>query len=122
MISAALMVIALSSAQSVGMLYDEINHKQQRVAATASALTCLNLAFVELEHDYFYHVDKPGINYASLHCSILSVTSTNSNDINAPGADRSISVSGTSIIAAVIDAQVLINSQNISVLSSTVIF
>ncbi len=122
MISLALLVAALASSQEVALLFDAANHKQQRILATTSALKCLNLSIVELEHDYFYRVDSTGIQHPNLHCSIQSVVSPSSADINNPGNVRMITVTGQSTIVATIVTRVLINSQNISLMSFSTIF
>lgn len=127
-ISSALLVAVLTSAESIGIIFDEANHKQSRVLATQAALFCLDKVFIELEHDYFYTIasSTPTI-YTSPQCSILFVGIASSN-LNAPGPQRIITVKGQSAavsqggVVATITAQVLINSQNISLMSSAVIF
>jgi hypothetical protein len=127
MVSAGLMLFALSASQAVAGLFDEINRKQYRISATEAALACLNQVFIELEHDYFYNVDPnhAAIAYPDLRCSILSVVSANSSAINDPAALRAVAVKGYSgvssttpgSITATVSAQVLISSQNISLVS-----
>ena len=127
-ISATMMVLVLGNSQKIADIFDQINHKQYRVAATRAALVCLDTVMREFEHDYFFEVKDPGVSYPDSNCSILSVTSV-SGDIENPSATRVVSVKGSSVpdgtlgaISARIDAQALINSQNISLVSSAVIF
>jgi hypothetical protein len=108
------------------VISDEANHKKYRIEATQNALACLQVAYEELGRDYFYNIMEPVGPEAG--CKIISVTG-NTNNINNPGATRTVITSGqagggffTTSVTAYVTAQVLLNDQKISLLSSKVTF
>ena len=118
------MAIALVGSAEIGAIFDEVNRKEYRLEADEAALSCLDTAFVELAHDYFYSVQYPGIEYpgaenSGQNCSIVSVTGS--------GPQKSVVVTGSAAdpryhITATITAQVLQSDNKISLLSETTAF
>ena len=129
-VSMALLLSALTFSQGVGYIFDEVTRKQYRTLAAEAAFSCADHVFHQFEYDYFYTVEKPGIFYPITYCTVLSVGSTDSSDLNNPSSLRTVIVegySGTSSttansITAKVVAQVLIDSQNISLVSEITTF
>ncbi len=130
MLATALLMTALANSQALAVIFDEITLKQYRILATQNALACLDQSLNELEYDYFYSVSTEMVAYPNLHCDIVSVVSTTSGDINIPAPTRFIIVDGYSgissgsprSITAQIKAEVLIDSDKISLISSETAF
>jgi hypothetical protein len=129
LLSATVMAVALSGSNEIGAIFDQANRKAYRLAATENALFCLDQAFVELAHDYFYSVGNVNVPYPNKQCSILSVTAIASSTMPTlpKGALKSITVTGTAAdpryhIIATITAQVLLGDGKISLLSETTDF
>jgi hypothetical protein len=125
LLSAAVMAVALVGSVGIAAIFDQANRKVYRLAATENALSCLDQAFVELAHDYFYSV----VHYPGEQCSIISVTSIASSTMpTIPlGSLKSIIVTGSAPdpryhITATITAQVLLGDGEISLLSESTDF
>ncbi|MEI6057790.1 MAG: hypothetical protein WCQ60_02345 [bacterium] len=129
-VSTALMLMAISVSSSAGLLFDEVIHKEYRIAATTAALSCLDTVFMELERDYFYIVEDIPMQYPDMHCSVYRVKSNGQGGIHTPTSVRNVIAKGYSgissttpgSITATVTAQVLINFQTISLMSEITTF
>lgn len=119
LLSAAVMAMALSGSAEIGAIFDQVNKKTYRLAATQNALSCLDQVFVELAHDYFYSISS-AVQYPDKQCSIISVNAIASST-------KSVVVTGSAAdpryhITATMTAQVLLGDDKISLLSETTDF
>ena len=122
LVSSFLLVAVLQNSAIVGMLFDEANHKEHRLLAVRSALTCLDRAMLELTHDYFFEVDAlSSVSYAKGQCSIVSVGETNGG-LSGDGHQTITVVGISSGIRATIVAQVILSDRNIRLQSEKTFF
>jgi hypothetical protein len=130
LLGAAVMAVALSGSATIGAIFDQVNRKTYRLAATENALFCLDQVFIELAHDYFYTVaTSTTVQYPNNQCSIISVIPIASSTLpTLPlGSLKSVIVTGTAAdpryhITATITAQVLLGDGKISLLSESTDF
>ena len=119
--AAAFLSLVLSNQSETVSLFEAANLKSYRAEAVTNGLFCLNVATIEIVHDYFY-TQSVSKTYSGHSCEIESVTGA-----ERIGGNRIIFVKGYSVgshqkITARIQAEVSMSYQNIQLVSSKVIF
>lgn len=59
---------------SAAELVDQVAKKEYRMMSAWYAETCIDLAILELAHDYFARIDPPGRTIEPYFCTILSIS------------------------------------------------